>query len=82
MKDRVGGLRGCTHLTELLNAMANTAMQTMFALRREIMQALPDQSPPPRVARPWVVDTCHAYRMEGEAVAVVWPPERRAVASS
>ncbi len=35
----------------------------------------PRQHAPPQ---PWVLDTCHAYRLDGEAAQVIWPMHRRA----
>ena len=59
-KERVGGARGCTHLTELLGRMATTAMQTFYAHRRATRGA------PAAVAR--MADSCHAYRVGGAAL--------------
>ncbi len=80
VKERVGGVKGCTHLTELMNGLANAAMQTWFSLRREASarQRKTEASAP--LPKPFVVGTCHAYRLEGEATQIIWPPGRRAVA--
>lgn len=77
VKERVGGIKGCTHLTELMNGLANAAMQTWFSLRREAgaRQRRADASAP--LPRPFVVGTCHPYRLDGEATQVIWPPSRR-----
>ena len=74
MKDIVGGANGCTHLTELLERMANTAMQTLFSTYRAqaSLRAVTGEQRPVAV-RPWVVGTCHAYREEGDAVRLLWP---------
>jgi hypothetical protein len=78
LKARVGGVRGCTHLTELLGPMATTAYQARAALRRgtsgwrERIEA--GEGPLPRPAQ---VDKCHAYRIDGEAVKIFWPEHRR-----
>lgn len=77
-KARLGGAKGCTHLTELLGPLATTAMQTLMSVQRETNPwhlKLDGQDPIPR---PWVLDTCHAYRIDGEAATVVWPVHRRA----
>jgi len=80
-KARVGGVIGCTHLTELLGPMGTTAMQTLFSERREAKRRseTPQEDPMPR---PSVVGTCHAYRMDSPATAVIWPLGKRAVAAS
>jgi Protein of unknown function (DUF2889) len=77
-KARLGGARGCTHLTELLGPLATTAMQTIMSMQRETTPwhaRLEGDAPIPR---PWVLGTCHAYRLDGEAAKVIWPIDRRA----
>lgn len=76
--ERLGGARGCTHLTELLGPLATTAMQTIMSMQRETTPwhaRLEGDAPIPR---PWVLGTCHAYRLDGEAAKVIWPIDRRA----
>lgn len=73
VKARVGGMRGCTHLTELiLGTMATTAMQVNFAIAR----TSPD----------WhasfkedvtMINSCHSYRGDGEAAKILWSEQRR-----
>lgn len=77
VKARIGGVKGCTHLTDLLGPMATTAMQASFANmqtqeRVDVLTASDTLLP-----KPWVIGTCHTYRMEGEAVKVIWPEGRR-----
>lgn len=77
-KARLAGAKGCTHLTDLLGPLATTAMQTMMSMQRESMPwhaRLEGQEPLPK---PWVLGTCHAYRLDGEAAQVIWPMHRRA----
>ncbi|MNL02096.1 hypothetical protein D3C87_1225910 [compost metagenome] len=74
----MGDVAGCTHLTELLGPMGTTAMQTLFSQRREARRR-DDTMPEQPMPRPSVVGTCHAYRMESPATAVIWPPEKRQV---
>lgn len=65
VKERVGGVKGCTHLVELLSQMATVAFQTLSVVRR----ARPaDPSRPPAL-----IDTCHAYASDGALVARRWP---------
>jgi hypothetical protein len=64
--ERLGGVHGCTHLTELLlGPMTTTAMQTIMAARarREASGG----------GRPAVIDTCHALAADGDVVARQWP---------
>jgi hypothetical protein len=64
--ERLGGVNGCTHLTDLLlGPVTTTAMQTIMAARarREGSGG----------GRPAVIDTCHALAADGEIVARQWP---------
>ena len=61
VKERVGGVKGCTHLVELLGPMATVAFQTMTVLRRG-RPIDPDQPPA-------LLNTCHAYAADSEVVA-------------
>jgi hypothetical protein len=56
-----GGLRGCTHITELLGAMATVAMQTV------------GQEPAMAVQLPPQLDGCHALDTTGPVVARYYP---------
>jgi hypothetical protein len=73
VKARVGGRMGCTHLTDLLGPMATTAIQTLLPvwIEAELQRAAHD--PAYRMAKPWVIDTCHAYRSDGEGVRTIMP---------
>lgn len=56
------GLRGCTHISELLGSMGAVAIQTVGPE----LEARPDQ-------RPAKVDGCHALDASGDLVARVHP---------
>jgi hypothetical protein len=74
MKAVVGGVKGCTHMTELLERMASTAMQTMFSTyRAEATRRRQTATEQIVAVRPWVIGTCHAYREDGDAVRLLWP---------
>ncbi|WP_349605847.1 DUF2889 domain-containing protein [Cupriavidus sp. DF5525] len=80
VKARLGGVQGCTHLTELVSVLATTAMQTIFALlrtERGNRRPADEQGPMPK---PTLVNSCHTHRIDGEAVKVLWPEHRRAAA--
>jgi hypothetical protein len=77
----VGGVRGCTHLTELMGPAATTAMQTMFALGRERDGLRATHARPGPLPRPALADTCQAYRSDGQALQAIWPLHRRATVS-
>ena len=68
VQKRVGGVKGCTHLVELLRPLATTAYQTMVARRRKVEK---DPDAPPR--RPMFIDTCHAHASDSPEVKRRWP---------
>ncbi|MBN3755607.1 DUF2889 domain-containing protein [Paraburkholderia sp. Tr-20389] len=75
---RVGGRLGCTHLTELLlGPMATTAVQSRFAMLRASPIWRERLYGNTEVQPPAILDTCHAYRVDGEAIKQVWPVHRR-----
>lgn len=67
VKDRLGGVQGCTHLVELLGPVATVAYQTLVAIRKKRLADTPQGK------RPSVLDTCHAYSSQGEVVREKWP---------
>lgn len=78
IKERLGGVEGCTHLVELLGPVATTAFQTIATVleteqndARALMTA--KGLPLPSRARPPVLDTCHVWARDGAVVAAEWP---------
>jgi hypothetical protein len=65
--DRLGGTRGCTHLVELLKALATAAFQSVY-LERE--QKLANDA---GRERPHLVDSCHTLRSDGPVIQRRWP---------
>jgi hypothetical protein len=66
---RVAGVKGCTHIRELLQQLATTAYQTMVGVR---LQKQGEQGEQP-MERPKLLDTCTGYRADGDWVRVRWP---------
>jgi hypothetical protein len=66
---RVAGVKGCTHIRELLQQLATTAYQTMVGVR---LQKQAEQGEQP-MERPKLLDTCTGYRADGDWVRVRWP---------
>lgn len=73
VKARVGGKLGCTHLTDLLGPMATTAIQALMPSLMEAELQRAADNPEYRMSKPWVIDTCHVYRSDGEAVRTILP---------
>ncbi len=59
---RLGGVKGCTHLVELLGPLATAAIQTVGPLRRA------EIPPDPAAGPPRHLDGCHALRRDGPVV--------------
>ena len=68
VKERLGGTKGCTHLVEMLGALATVAIQTLVAERKEF-DAQADAAP----RRPAFLDTCHALASDSEVTERFWP---------
>lgn len=62
VREQLGGIHGCTHITELIGSLATTAFQTIAG------QGLqnPDH-------KPFQLDRCHALRTDGPAIAHYYP---------
>ena len=71
VRGRLGGVEGCTHLVEALGAFATVAYQTLYPMlakkRAEKHKERPGMGKPP------LVDSCHAFRSDGEIVEKRWP---------
>jgi len=64
---KVGGVQGCTHLTELLFPMATVAMQTIWPLRNNSRKK-GKSSEKKSDRRPVILDTCHAWASDSQVV--------------
>jgi hypothetical protein len=62
----VGGVKGCTHLVELLSPLATVAYQTLWPSRAKRRGGKVDDSPQ-------FLNTCYAYASDGELVKKIWP---------
>jgi len=69
LKDRLTGVLGCTHLTELAQVLPTAALQ---AFADDNVDA-PGGANPMSSDRPFELDRCHALRSDGPAVAKYYP---------
>ena len=69
LKELMGGVRGCTHLTELLGPIATTAFQTIMSTRSDYCGDLDGAAQ----EKPPYLDTCQMLREDGEVVKKYWP---------
>ncbi len=68
--DRVGGIKGCTHLRELLGQMGTVAFQTMFGVRKE-QSSQPNALENP--TKPALLNSCLAFEDGGSVARRNWP---------
>lgn len=74
VKDRVGGVIGCTHLREMLAQMATVAFQTIGPIKRRraleqaARAAAAGEPPPPGLARKLPIGSCLAYAPDSPVV--------------
>jgi len=69
--DAMGGIKGCSHVTELLSHAPTAAIQMFAGLRREIE---------PGEAKPFQLDRCHALETTSETVRRYYPQWYRGAA--
>lgn len=69
LHDALGGVRGCTHLTEMLSYLPTAAVQTLAGLQRE------DEGE----GKPFQLDRCHALETTTETVRRYYPKWFRGV---
>ena len=84
LKERLGGVHGCTHLTELMGPIATTAFQTIYPILARERGARIEHTGEEKKRPPPLLNTCHAFASDSEIVHRHWPQfftgERRAKA--
>jgi hypothetical protein len=76
VRERLGGVLGCTHLTELSQVLPTAVVQ---AFAGEVINTREDN---PSGQQPFQIDRCHALRADGMAVKTFYPRWYRAPAST
>lgn len=66
VRERLGGAEGCTHLVEMLDAMATTAFQSIFPVQGGHLNNNQNQ-------RPKLLDSCRAFGTSSPVVLKRWP---------
>jgi hypothetical protein len=66
-RERLGGVRGCTHITELAQVLPTAVMQ---AFAGDVIDTLGSAE---GTAKPFQLDRCHALASSGEAVRLHYP---------
>lgn len=62
-----GGVKGCTHLVELLSPMATTAFQALYPIISTEHYNSNIET------KPALIDSCHAYASDSPLVKTIWP---------
>ncbi len=68
IREHLAGIQGCTHLLEMLDAMATVTFQSLYPVRakqRQPRKAAQRRSP--------LINSCHAFRSDGEVVRKQFP---------
>ena len=70
LKDRLSGVLGCTHLTELANILPTAAIQ---AYANDVIKTRDGDGDDVLPDRPFQIDKCHALRADGPGVEKYYP---------
>jgi hypothetical protein len=77
VRERLGGVHGCSHLTELAQVLPSVAVQG-FANEIYFTRDAADVEPDSDQRKPFQIDRCHALKSSAEAVAQYYPRWYRA----
>ena len=67
IRKHVGDVKGCTHLTALLNEVATVAFQTIYPILHR------GKASEPAASKPDLLDSCHAFASDSDVVKRHWP---------
>lgn len=73
IRDRLGGIHGCTHMVEMLGAMATVAYQTAYSSKTQTGKTGKTAVNDAPGRRPRLLNSCHAYRDDGPIVKRQFP---------
>lgn len=70
VKQRLSGINGCTHITELASVLPTATIQ---AFAGEVLDTRDGAHADEQSQKPFQLDRCHALRTDGEAVVKYYP---------
>lgn len=73
LRSRLGGVLGCTHITELAQSLPTAVVQAFAG------EVIDTRGRAEGAARPFQIDRCHALRSDGEVVRLHYPRWHRPV---
>ena len=68
----IGGINGCTHITELLSSVATAAFQTIYPYKSK-QKNRNETKLNHNQEKPLLLGTCHAFNTNSEVVKRLWP---------
>ena len=68
--ERIGGVKGCTHISELLRVLGVVAFQTLWPVIHAKQKAAPEGS---RASPTALLNSCHAYAANSPVVETYFP---------
>lgn len=71
VRERLGGIAGCTHMSELAQVLPTAAVQAMSGDEWRRREQLEREGGKP--LRPFTIDRCHAWRSDGPVVERYFP---------
>jgi Protein of unknown function (DUF2889) len=75
LRERVGGVLGCTHITELAQVLPTAVVQGFVG------EVLDTRGSAEGASKPFQIDRCHALKSSGEAVRLHYPRWHRPAAA-
>ena len=76
VKARLGGVQGCTHLTELCSVLPTAVLQAFAGIVIDTHEGNDSQQ------QPYQIDRCHALRSDGDVVQTFYPRWYRGAATA
>lgn len=70
VKERMSGIKGCTHLTELAQILPTAAVQALAGDVLDVRDGVGDKDDQ---QQPFQLNRCHALRLDGPAVVQFYP---------
>ncbi len=67
LRDKLGGVLGCTHITELAQVLPTAVVQAMVG------EVIDTRGEAEGARQPFQIDRCHALRSDGEPVRLYYP---------
>jgi len=77
VRERVGGVEGCTHLVELLTPIATTAFQTVYGARYGAGPVEDSPTAERADVTTHLIGSCHALAADSPVVRDLWPRHYR-----